>query len=191
MAIKGHEDLWVEIQANTFRNWVNEHLRNAPPGVATEMSGRIEVRDLSADLCDGTRLVALVESLQKRRLKTPAVHRRPTNRHHCLENVTAALDAIAADGVKLVNIGEWASLTSPVSAPTHPSPRWEISGRSPTLQHRSVHRLHHFHTPLCLRLRFLCLCFSLLLPWRMYYHYYNITILGLVYWSLPLLLIQC
>lgn len=27
MAIKGNEDLWVEIQANTFRNWVNEHLR--------------------------------------------------------------------------------------------------------------------------------------------------------------------
>ncbi|XP_046393064.1 filamin-A isoform X2 [Ischnura elegans] len=102
MAIKGHEDLWVEIQANTFRNWVNEHLRNAPPG---DLAGRPEVRDLSADLCDGTRLVALVESLQKRRLKTPAVHRRPTNRHHCLENVTAALDAIAADGVKLVNIG--------------------------------------------------------------------------------------
>jgi hypothetical protein len=27
MQIKGNEDLWVEIQANTFRNWVNEHLR--------------------------------------------------------------------------------------------------------------------------------------------------------------------
>ncbi|KAG8237574.1 hypothetical protein J437_LFUL003298 [Ladona fulva] len=104
MAIKGHEDLWVEIQANTFRNWVNEHLRNSP--AATEMGPRIEVRDLSADLCDGTRLVALVEALQKRRLKAPGVHRRPSNRHHCLENVTAALDAIAADGVKLVNIGE-------------------------------------------------------------------------------------
>lgn len=28
MAIKGHEDLWVDIQAHTFRNWVNEHLRS-------------------------------------------------------------------------------------------------------------------------------------------------------------------
>lgn len=27
MNIRGNEDLWVEIQANTFRNWVNEHLR--------------------------------------------------------------------------------------------------------------------------------------------------------------------
>jgi len=26
MQIKGNEDVWVEIQANTFRNWVNEHL---------------------------------------------------------------------------------------------------------------------------------------------------------------------
>lgn len=29
MNIRGNEDLWVEIQANTFRNWVNEHLRDA------------------------------------------------------------------------------------------------------------------------------------------------------------------
>lgn len=28
MNIKGNEDLWVEIQGNTFRNWVNEHLRS-------------------------------------------------------------------------------------------------------------------------------------------------------------------
>lgn len=28
MNIRGNEDLWVEIQANTFRNWVNEHLRD-------------------------------------------------------------------------------------------------------------------------------------------------------------------
>lgn len=29
MNIRGNEDLWVEIQANTFRNWVNEHLKDA------------------------------------------------------------------------------------------------------------------------------------------------------------------
>lgn len=29
MNIRGNEDLWVEIQANTFRNWVNEHLRES------------------------------------------------------------------------------------------------------------------------------------------------------------------
>lgn len=29
MNIRGNEELWVEIQANTFRNWVNEHLKDS------------------------------------------------------------------------------------------------------------------------------------------------------------------
>lgn len=29
MNIRGNNDLWVEIQANTFRNWVNEHLKDS------------------------------------------------------------------------------------------------------------------------------------------------------------------
>ncbi|PSN34736.1 hypothetical protein C0J52_17744 [Blattella germanica] len=93
MAIKGREDLWVEIQANTFRNWVNEHLRT----VGTE------VRDLATDFCDGTRLCALVEILQKKPLR-PSWIQRPANQHQYLENVATALAAIAADGIKLVNI---------------------------------------------------------------------------------------
>ncbi|XP_046989006.1 filamin-A-like [Schistocerca americana] len=94
MPIKGREDLWVEIQANTFRNWVNEQLRGG---------GGPPVRDLSADLRDGTRLCLLVEALQRRPLR-PAWVRRPANHHHALENVATALAAVAADGVKLVNI---------------------------------------------------------------------------------------
>lgn len=35
MNIRGNEDLWVEIQANTFRNWVNEHLRDSGIQVIT------------------------------------------------------------------------------------------------------------------------------------------------------------
>lgn len=27
MPIKDNQDLWVEIQAHTFTNWINEHLR--------------------------------------------------------------------------------------------------------------------------------------------------------------------
>ena len=94
MQIKGNEDLWIEIQAHTFRNWVNEHLR--PLG--------LQVNDLSTDLCDGTKLVALVEALQKRTLRK---HHNPNNQHQMLENVSRALDAISEDGVKLVNIGKW------------------------------------------------------------------------------------
>ena len=98
MAIKGREDLWVEIQANTFRNWVNEHLRTAGT----------EVRDLATDFCDGTRLCLLVEILQKRPLR-PSWIQKPANQHQYLENVARALAAIAADGVKLVNIGKFNS----------------------------------------------------------------------------------
>ncbi|XP_068086528.1 filamin-A isoform X1 [Anabrus simplex] len=94
MAIKGREDLWVEIQANTFRNWVNEHLRHVG----------LQVRDLGTDFCDGTRLCSLVEVLQKRALRPQWIHR-PANQHQYLENVNTALSAIANDGVKLVNIG--------------------------------------------------------------------------------------
>ncbi|XP_076753150.1 filamin-type immunoglobulin domains fbug isoform X1 [Xylocopa sonorina] len=97
MPIKGHEDLWVEIQANTFRNWVNEHLKHA----VDVANG--PVIDLVEDFRDGTRLCALVEVLTKRRL--PRWNPRPANQHHHLENVSTALQAIEADGVKLVNIG--------------------------------------------------------------------------------------
>ena len=97
MPIKGHEDLWVEIQANTFRNWVNEHLKQAG-----DMGGG-PVVDLAEDFRDGTRLCALVEVLTQRRL--PRWNPRPANQHHHLENVSTALQAIEADGVKLVNIG--------------------------------------------------------------------------------------
>uniref|UniRef100_A0AAR5PEW9 Calponin-homology (CH) domain-containing protein n=1 Tax=Dendroctonus ponderosae TaxID=77166 RepID=A0AAR5PEW9_DENPD len=93
MQIKGNEDVWVEIQANTFRNWVNEHLPKD-----------LRIVDLSEDLRTGVRLCALVEALQKRPLK-PGWNKRPANQHHYLENVTTALNAIEKDGVKLVNIG--------------------------------------------------------------------------------------
>jgi filamin len=99
MAIKGNEDMWVTIQANTFRNWVNEHLKTVS----------MAVRDLATDFSDGTKLVALVEVLQKRPLKHI---RRPANPHQYLENVTAALNAVAEDGVKLVNIGRCSLLSS-------------------------------------------------------------------------------
>ncbi|CAB3237329.1 unnamed protein product [Arctia plantaginis] len=93
MAIKGHEDLWVEIQANTFRNWVNETLKPM----------NIKVVDLVEDFRDGTVLCSLVEALQGRKLR--GWSQKPTNQHHKLENVTNALQAIEDDGVKLVNIG--------------------------------------------------------------------------------------
>nr|XP_045601850.1 filamin-A-like isoform X1 [Procambarus clarkii] len=92
MRIKDQEDMWVEIQHHTFRNWVNVQLRDTG----------IRVENLSEDLCDGLALVTLVEVLQKRRLRKV---KRVLNQHQALENVTTALNAIADDGIKLVNIG--------------------------------------------------------------------------------------
>ncbi len=92
--VRGREDAFVRIQANTFRNWVNETLK--------ETGERVD--DMGEDFRDGVRLVALVERLQRRRLRR--THRQPQSQHHELENITIALDAIKEDGIKLVNIGE-------------------------------------------------------------------------------------
>ncbi|OQR76915.1 filamin-A-like [Tropilaelaps mercedesae] len=91
---------WVDIQQKTFTNWVNEQLR--PTGE--------QVHDLRIDFCDGLKLISLVEVLQNK-AGGPGPSRRlrrirsPVNQHQCLENVQVALNAIAADNIKLVNIG--------------------------------------------------------------------------------------
>ena len=100
MSIKGQEEVWIQIQANTFKNWANVSLREAGiPGV----------EDLLTGFQDGTKLVALVETLQKRRLKH---NKKPLNQHHELENISIALDAIQEDGIKLVNIGKKVIISS-------------------------------------------------------------------------------
>ncbi|XP_045132539.1 filamin-B-like isoform X2 [Portunus trituberculatus] len=92
MRIKDQEDMWVEIQHHTFKNWVNVQLRDTG----------LRVENLSEDFHDGVALVTLVEVLQKRRLRKV---KRVLNQHQALENVSTALKAIADDGIKLVNIG--------------------------------------------------------------------------------------
>ena len=95
MSIKGDENVWIEIQQNTFTNWVNEQLRHVG----------LSVEDLQKDFCDGVKLIALVEVLQKRKIGRKIS--KPINQHQYLENVQTALNAVAADGIKLVNIGKY------------------------------------------------------------------------------------
>ncbi|XP_052286746.1 filamin-A-like isoform X2 [Dreissena polymorpha] len=83
---------WVEIQLNTFKNWVNENLKGTG----------LSVFDLRTDFGDGVLLVTLVESLQRRKL--PGCVRTPLHNHEKLHNITLALDAIANDDVTLINI---------------------------------------------------------------------------------------
>ena len=84
---------WVEIQRTTFRNWVNEQLRRAG----------VSIGELRTDFTDGVNLVTLVESLTGR--SVPGVVRKPSNQYQKLQNITVALDTVAKDGVKIINIG--------------------------------------------------------------------------------------
>ncbi|XP_052216529.1 filamin-B-like isoform X2 [Dreissena polymorpha] len=85
-------DKWILIQENTFRNWVNEQLR----------PGGMEVISLDSEFDDGVKLCLLIQSLQGKRIR---VIKNPKNHHQQLANVTEALQAIANDNIKLVNIG--------------------------------------------------------------------------------------
>ena len=88
------ENRWVEIQRKTFTNWINEQL---------SVSGRA-IQDIENDFCDGVNLVALVESLQFK--KIGKVIPNPTGRIQMIQNVALACKAIVEDNIRLVNIGE-------------------------------------------------------------------------------------
>lgn len=102
----GDSDKWITIQKNTFQNWINLQLHG---------SG-LSVDNLQEDLCDGVKLCVLVASLQQKP-SIGRVIRKPNNQHQYLENVTLALNAIAADNIRLVNIGKQA-VTHPYTRPT-------------------------------------------------------------------------
>ncbi|XP_064639227.1 filamin-A-like isoform X1 [Lineus longissimus] len=89
----GSADRWIEIQKNTFTNWVNEQLA----------SRDLCVKDILLDLCDGVKLVALVECLQQKSLGR--IVKEPKNPHQQLGNVSVALKALEDDKIKLINIG--------------------------------------------------------------------------------------
>ncbi|XP_076100088.1 filamin-B-like isoform X2 [Mytilus galloprovincialis] len=94
MSLRGETDRWVLIQQNTFTNWVNEQLR---------IYNCELIEDLQPDFSDGVQLCYLVEALQGK--KIGRVIKNPRNHHQNLENVSKALNAIANDNVRLVNIG--------------------------------------------------------------------------------------
>lgn len=98
MSMRGETDRWILIQKNTFTNWVNEQLR---------VVGSPMIEDLQRDFCDGIRLCALIEALQEKKINR--VIKKPMNQHQELENVTKALNAVANDNIRLVNIGEFIS----------------------------------------------------------------------------------
>lgn len=96
--IRNLDDKWIQIQKNTFTNWVNEQLK-------TENE---RVKDLKTDFSNGVKLIKLVNVLQQPNSKVSKRYfKAPSNQHQALENISLALNAITADGIKLVNIGPW------------------------------------------------------------------------------------
>ena len=59
---------WKRIQQNTFTRWANEHLKQAD----------MIINDLSTDLHDGLKLIALIEVLSGK--KMPRHNKRPNFR---------------------------------------------------------------------------------------------------------------
>lgn len=95
--IRNLDDKWIQIQKNTFTNWINEQLKTEKEAPLT---------DLKLDFIDGVKLVKLVDALQKPNSKVSKRYfKNPINQHQSLENISLALNAITDDGIKLVNIG--------------------------------------------------------------------------------------
>ncbi|CAH2227184.1 jg14588 [Pararge aegeria aegeria] len=80
-----------DVQKKTFAKWINSQLAK---------SGKPLVEDLFQDLRDGEVLLSLLEILTAQQFK----RERGRMRVHQLNNVNAALRALAAAGVRLVNI---------------------------------------------------------------------------------------
>ena len=93
---------WQKIQCSTFTNWINERLRLN----SQENGGREPIRDLALELKDGLLLVELVERLEKEGKKVKGYTARPRVEAQKLENLSAALQFIKDQGIKLVNIGK-------------------------------------------------------------------------------------
>uniref|UniRef100_A0A3B5BBY7 Dystrophin n=1 Tax=Stegastes partitus TaxID=144197 RepID=A0A3B5BBY7_9TELE len=79
-----------DVQKKTFTKWVNSQLAK---------TGKPPVEDLFADLCDGRRLLELLEGLTGHELE------RGITRVHSLNNVNRALQILQKNNVELVNIG--------------------------------------------------------------------------------------
>ncbi|XP_035983750.1 dystrophin isoform X13 [Fundulus heteroclitus] len=91
--IKRWSDEREDVQKKTFTKWVNIRLAK---------TGKPPVEDLFSDLCDGRRLLELLEGLIGHELVRLE---KGTTRVHSLNNVNRALQILQKNNVDLVNIG--------------------------------------------------------------------------------------
>src|SRR4051794_1073283 len=85
-------ELWQVVQEKTFTRWVNTYLVNR----------MLKVDNLMTDLSDGKLLCALLEVISSKEIK---INKNPKMRVQKLENLTASLDFLKREGIKLVSIG--------------------------------------------------------------------------------------
>ncbi|XP_062866503.1 dystrophin isoform X2 [Trichomycterus rosablanca] len=90
--IKTRSDEREDVQKKTFTKWINSQFAKA---------GRPPINDLFTDLCDGRRLLELLEGLTGREL----LKERGFTRVHSLNNVNRVLQILQKNHVDLVNIG--------------------------------------------------------------------------------------
>ncbi|XP_045555407.1 dystrophin isoform X5 [Salmo salar] len=90
--IKCRSDEREDVQKKTFSKWINSQFSKA---------GKPPIQDLFTDLCDGRRLLELLEGLAGHEL----VKERGFTRVHSLNNVNRALQILQKNNVELVNIG--------------------------------------------------------------------------------------
>lgn len=84
---------WADIQKRTFTKWVN---------VMLKVRG-MHVEELDQDLKNGVLLINLLEVLSQKKIPVYNKHPRVINQKY--ENNKIAIDFIASEGIKLVNIG--------------------------------------------------------------------------------------
>uniref|UniRef100_A0A672MV72 Dystrophin n=1 Tax=Sinocyclocheilus grahami TaxID=75366 RepID=A0A672MV72_SINGR len=90
--IKTRSDEREDVQKKTFTKWINSQFAK---------TRRPPIDDLFTDLCDGRRLLELLEGLVGHEL----VKERGFTRVHSLNNVNRALQILQKNNVELVNIG--------------------------------------------------------------------------------------
>lgn len=94
-SVKGSTGNWIEMQKDTFENWVNANLRQRG----------MKIENLDEGFADGVNLINLYEIISKKNVGKYA--KQPKFHNQRMDNVSIVLKAAEADGVKIVSIGMW------------------------------------------------------------------------------------
>ena len=92
-SVKGSTGNWIDMQKDTFGNWVNANLQQR----------NMKIDNLEEGFADGVSLINLYEIISKKNVGKYARH--PKFHNQCMDNVSIVLKAAEADGVKIVSIG--------------------------------------------------------------------------------------